>query len=458
MSLYSFVDQVGPAVPATYLNELDQIRNVTSVPVNLASFTVSVPATFSSTLGVTGNSTFTGTATFQNSITSTLAGDGALAGSININSARPQINLLETGQAANSGNWSIEAQSAVLNFAALTDAGVASNFMSVTRSGGTPSLVTIPITTTYTGTPGIIITAVAAQLDLRDTDSAADEKNWRIATVGTAGQIQFQALNDALNSSSSFMTVDRTGITIDSVTVPTRLISTQSGGGSAAGVSVRTGTPGFYLQQTGAAADNGKWDFVVSSEQLLFRVLNDAEAATVYMTVDRTGLTVDGIAFPAAGTTASAANAYLDNAASPANRLLRSTSSIRYKTDVKDIDSAEVAKLFDLRPITYRSLCDNDDKALRWYGLIAEEVADVLPRIVHYGAINRVYEDVETESVQEDGTKVKKTKQVLKSQDIVPDGVQYDRLVVLLLAKMKEQQKELEDIKAQLSELKAKKI
>lgn len=123
------------------------------------------------------------------------------------------------------------------------------------------------------------------------------------------------------------------------------------------------------------------------------------------------------IAFPSVGTTASAANAFLDVGAAPQNRLLRSTSSIRYKTDVQPLGPATDDLLSRLRPITYRSLSENDDPDRRWYGLIAEEVADVEPLLVHYtkGA---------------DG-------------QLIPDGVQYDRLVVLLIDKIAKLEAEL---------------
>lgn len=109
------------------------------------------------------------------------------------------------------------------------------------------------------------------------------------------------------------------------------------------------------------------------------------------------------VTFPSVGTTASAANAFLDNAAS--NNLLRSTSSIRYKQDVQDIPSVDLSRF---RPITYRSKAEADDPDRRWFGFIAEEVAEIEPTLVHYDAEGR------------------------------PDGVQYDRLTVLLVKKIQE--------------------
>jgi hypothetical protein len=111
--------------------------------------------------------------------------------------------------------------------------------------------------------------------------------------------------------------------------------------------------------------------------------------------------------FPSVGTTASAANAVLNNASSPANELLRSTSSLRYKADIEDIDEHWSEVVRALRPVTYRSTASADDHTLRWFGLVAEEVSEVEPRLVHY------------------------TRD--PNGNAVPDAVQYDRITVLLL-------------------------
>jgi hypothetical protein len=116
--------------------------------------------------------------------------------------------------------------------------------------------------------------------------------------------------------------------------------------------------------------------------------------------------------FPGVGTTASAANAVLNNGSSPANELLRSTSSVRYKTDIVDLGSDWKGIVCALRPITYRSKAPADNPALRFFGLIAEEVSAVDPRLVHY------IRDA-------DGKEI-------------PEAVQYERLTVLLLKAVQE--------------------
>ena len=98
-------------------------------------------------------------------------------------------------------------------------------------------------------------------------------------------------------------------------------------------------------------------------------------------------------------TAASAANVFVDTDGS----LYRSTSSLKYKTDVQDATDAEQDALLALRPVTYRSLSDADDSGARFWGFIAEEVEEIDPRLVTHN---------------EDGE---------------PEGVQYDRIVPALV-------------------------
>lgn len=153
----------------------------------------------------------------------------------------------------------------------------------------------------------------------------------------------------------------------------------------------------------------------VSAPGLYF--IGDTNTGLYAVSADNVGITGGGILristgsagtfFPGVNTTASAANAFLDNATSPANSLLRSTSSIRFKQDVQDLDPSKIDILMKLRPVTYRSKCEADDQSLRWYGFIAEEVAEIEPRLAQWTKI--------------DGKPV-------------PDGMQYERLTVLLTA------------------------
>jgi len=142
-------------------------------------------------------------------------------------------------------------------------------------------------------------------------------------------------------------------------------------------------------------------------------------------------------------TTASAANAFLDSA--DGNRIYRSTSSLRYKKNVENIDQLKADAILSLRPVWYRSKASNDRQDWSWYGLIAEEVAQVEPRLVHWTYLD---EDYETETVNGE---IKKT--LKEGAQQVPDGVQYDRLTVLLLDVVKRQQQAIETLEAKVAAL-----
>lgn len=134
------------------------------------------------------------------------------------------------------------------------------------------------------------------------------------------------------------------------------------------------------------------------------------------------------IYFPRAQTTASAANAYLDNGNQ--NKLLRSTSSLRYKRDVEPVDSARIDAVMQLEPIWYRSKCEADRKDWSWYGLGAEDVAAVDPRLVHW-------------TKQRDAAGA-----IIPDAPLIPDGVMYERVAVLLLGKVKQLEGRLRTLEA----------
>lgn len=119
--------------------------------------------------------------------------------------------------------------------------------------------------------------------------------------------------------------------------------------------------------------------------------------------------------------------AYSNTSASAANvvvasggELYRSTSSLKYKTDVQDATAAEQDAVLLLRPVTYRSLADADDSQARFWGFIAEEVEQIDPRLVTHN---------------EDGE---------------PEGVQYDRIVPALVGIIQRQQAQIDALTARL--------
>ncbi len=98
-------------------------------------------------------------------------------------------------------------------------------------------------------------------------------------------------------------------------------------------------------------------------------------------------------------------------------RLVRISSSQRYKEDIRplDIDSSAI---YNLEPKTFRWKSTGEEG----YGLIAEEVEDVIPEMVIY-------------------------------QNNSPEAVDYRLLTMLMLEEMKRQREEIEALKARVEEL-----
>jgi hypothetical protein len=122
-------------------------------------------------------------------------------------------------------------------------------------------------------------------------------------------------------------------------------------------------------------------------------------------------------------TTATGANLVVESA-SGTWLVRRSTSSIKYKTDVETLDDAYANKIFDLRPVWYRSNATLNNSQWSHYGLIAEEVAEVDPRLVYF-------------SENEAG-------------ELEPEGVQYDRLVPHLINIVQRQQAQIDALTARI--------
>lgn len=159
-------------------------------------------------------------------------------------------------------------------------------------------------------------------------------------------------------------------------------------------------------------------------------------------------------------TTVAAANVYLTSSAAFA----RSTSSGQFKTDVEDLDGEHRDLIMELRPVWYRSLCELDNPEWSYYGLIAEEVAEIDPRLVHWQTTENQYEEkrstVTVEDIVTDEVTGEKT---VESRDVEiveqvrheveletprPAGVMYDRIVPHLIAKIQELTARLEALES----------
>jgi hypothetical protein len=141
-----------------------------------------------------------------------------------------------------------------------------------------------------------------------------------------------------------------------------------------------------------------------------FRAETSAAANLMYIRND--GLIVTGLlsGSPYNYTTGSAANMYV----SGGGELQRSTSSLKYKTDVRNYDKG-LTEVLQMRPVYYKGKNDGDTQ---FAGLIAEEIHELgLTEFVQYA---------------EDGT---------------PDALAYQNMVALLTKAIQEQQAQIEELK-----------
>jgi hypothetical protein len=81
-------------------------------------------------------------------------------------------------------------------------------------------------------------------------------------------------------------------------------------------------------------------------------------------------------------------------------RKFRFTSSGRYKTDIEDVVDSYADEVLNLRPVWYRSLCENDRKDWSHWGLIAEEVGEIDQRLAQYQHIPLFNDDGTTQFSQ----------------------------------------------------------
>ena len=138
-------------------------------------------------------------------------------------------------------------------------------------------------------------------------------------------------------------------------------------------------------------------------------------------------------------TTASAADAVINASGS----FSREVSTIEWKRDIEPMQDEYADALLNARPVFYRSKCEADPKDWSYWGFIAEELAEIDPRLVRWGhAMKAVEQPFGAPKMVED-----------KDSPLVPIGVQYSRLTVPLLQLAQRQAERIDALEARLSAL-----
>jgi len=203
--------------------------------------------------------------------------------------------------------------------------------------------------------------------------------------------------------------------------------------------STQSASGGFQLIHNGAG--DLRANIVQRENAPMTFLTNDTERMRIH---NAGKLTVPGVY---AGTTTGGSAVYVESDGD----LLRFTSSLKYKTDVETLEDARADAILDCRPVWYRSKCANDIKTdgseksdWGWYGFIAEEIAEIDPRLVNWATKDAVtQEDGSVQSVERDPA------------DYEAEGVRYDNFVPLLLNLIKRQKEQLESQAAIIAALDA---
>ncbi len=119
----------------------------------------------------------------------------------------------------------------------------------------------------------------------------------------------------------------------------------------------------------------------------------------------------------------------------------RSVSSIKYKKDVETLQDSYADALLNVRPVWYKSKCTSDNPDWGHWGFIAEELAEIDPRLVIWKTAELSYD--------EQGVPVK------TACEPEAEGVQYDRFVPHLLNLIKRQQTAIETLETKVAALEA---
>lgn len=220
------------------------------------------------------------------------------------NTARLLINC--TDAPVNETLWEVRADlNGVFSFLTRTDAdGAGTTWLTANRNGTTMEDVIFTFGTasvamavgTAPNTPSMRFASDRPILVFVESDAAVDNGRWYIDAQSE--QFRMSTLNDAGSSSGVWLTVDRTGTTVDSISLSaTTVFIPTAGTATSASLELNSATPRFRLNETDAAADNRLWDIQVAAERFSITTRSDAGVEVTAFAIERTGTTVDSLEF-----------------------------------------------------------------------------------------------------------------------------------------------------------------
>jgi hypothetical protein len=131
-------------------------------------------------------------------------------------------------------------------------------------------------------------------------------------------------------------------------------------------------------------------------------------------------------------------------------QLRRTSSSEKYKNSIEDLDHDVADKVLNLRPVWFKANETNIDNPEEWsyVGLIAEEVAQVEPRLALFKKAEIVYDELGNQKFNEDGSPL-----MIELEIPEPEGVKYAELSVYLLDVVKREKARSNELEQRISDL-----
>lgn len=298
-----------------------QVTGLITADVGLTATTGNIVATAGSVDATAGAVSAGTTVTAGTGVTATTGNITATAG--NVDSTAGSVSAgttvtAGTGITATTGNVTLTTGNVVLSQAGATVDGRDLTVDGTKLDGIEASATADQIASEVTSTPAgnLIATDVQAALNELDTEKAA------LAGAAFTGAITTTSTFDGRDVAVDGTKLDTIETSAKDDQTAAEVVSTPAGdlvatdvqaalneldtekaalaGDTFTGnVVVSQASPKFRMNETDATADNKLWDIGANAEQLNFRVVNDADTvANNYMTITRTGTTVDTVGFP----------------------------------------------------------------------------------------------------------------------------------------------------------------
>ena len=287
------------------------------------------------------------------------------------------------------------------------------NYYVIVSASGTG---TAPAPTTALAPPDWIISDGVTWTEIDLSTAAIGQSSTNIAFtpsgIITANNVQdavIQTLNASTNSNTYFY-----GLSTDTAALPAHTWHNDTNTGLFRPAADRVGVAcsGVEVLRMDLLATGG-------NRRILFAGAAEIATSAGSLVLEAGGTNIESQTIYNATTTA-AANIVMN----AAGQFRRSTSSLRYKTNVETASLDESKAIVSgVRAVQYNSLSSADPSDQRYWGFIAEEVAEIDPRLVQFNT------------------------------DGQPDSVGYERFVVPLLQVVQDQQARIEALEARLTAL-----